>query len=260
MVAAASPKILVSELTKVFPDERGGERVVLDHVSFAISDGAFMCAVGPSGCGKSTLLNILAGLVQPSGGRVQFADEERASGSRSRKIAYVFQQPRLLNWLTARQNVEFALQATGARRADWAKRSEDALRLVGLEQFEERFPLQLSGGQQQRVSIARALATDPEVILMDEPFSHLDEITASRLRRELVEIWERMRRTIVFVTHSIPEAVYLADVILVLGQGRLVEQFVVDAPRPRLEGSDELFKIEREAQLITSRWWGEGRG
>jgi ABC-type nitrate/sulfonate/bicarbonate transport system ATPase subunit len=260
MAAAASPKILVSELTKIFPDERGEERVVLDHVSFEIPNGAFMCAVGPSGCGKSTLLNILAGLVEPSQGRVQFADEAPAGGSRSRKIAYVFQQPRLLNWLTVRRNIEFALQATGAPRADWAKRSEDALRMVGLEQFAERFPLQLSGGQQQRVSIARALATNPEVILMDEPFSHLDEITASRLRRELVEIWERMRRTIVFVTHSIPEAVHLADVILVLGQGRLVEQFVVDVPRPRLEGSDELFKIEREVRQITSRWWCEGRG
>jgi ABC-type nitrate/sulfonate/bicarbonate transport system ATPase subunit len=260
MAATASPKILVSELTKVFPDGRGGERIVLDHVSFAIPNGAFICAVGPSGCGKSTLLNILANLVQPSQGRVQFADDEGTSGKGSRKIAYVFQQPRLLNWLTTRENVEFALQATGASKADWPGRSKNALRMVGLEEFEERFPLQLSGGQQQRVSIARALATNPDVILMDEPFSHLDEITASRLRQELIEIWERTQRTIVFVTHSIPEAVYLADVILVLGLGRLVEEFVVDAPRPRVDGSDRLFEIERKVRQITSRWWGEGHG
>jgi NitT/TauT family transport system ATP-binding protein len=256
MTVAVSPKILVSDLRKVFPDGRGGERVVLDHVSFAIPNGAFMCAVGPSGCGKSTLLNILAGLVQPSQGRVQFSGE--SAGLKSRKIAYVFQQPRLLNWLTARQNIEFALQATGAPRADWSARSMDALRMVGLEQFEERFPLQLSGGQQQRISIARALATDPDVILMDEPFSHLDEITAARLRGELVDIWTRTKRTIVFVTHSIPEAVYLADVILILGRGRLVEQFTVDAPRPRAEGSDRLFETERQVRQITTRWWGDG--
>jgi NitT/TauT family transport system ATP-binding protein len=260
MIVAAPPKILVSDLRKVFPDERGGERVVLDRISFAIPDGAFVCAVGPSGCGKSTLLNILAGLVQPSQGRVRFANEPEGSERPRRKIAYVFQQPRLLNWLTARQNIEFALQATGVARAEWSKRSEEALRMVALEQFEERFPLQLSGGQQQRVSIARALATEPDVILMDEPFSHLDEITAARLQGELVDIWTRRRRTIVFVTHSIPEAVYLADVIFILGRGRLVEQFTVDAPRPRAEGSDRLFEVEREVRQITTRWWGEERG
>jgi NitT/TauT family transport system ATP-binding protein len=254
------PRILVSELTKVFPDGQGGERTVLDRLSFEIASGAFICAVGPSGCGKSTLLNILAGLVEPSRGVVRFADEERVGRVGARKIAYVFQQPRLLNWLTARQNVEFALQAAAVPRADWSRRSADAMRMVGLEQLLERFPLQMSGGQQQRVSIARALATDPDVILMDEPFSHLDEITASRLRRELVDIWTRTRRTIVFVTHSIPEAVFLADVILVLGSGRLVEQFAVYAPRPRVEGSDQLFEIERELRRITSRSWGEGVG
>jgi ABC-type nitrate/sulfonate/bicarbonate transport system ATPase subunit len=255
MQVAAPPKILVSDLGKVFPDGRGGERVVLDHVSFAITDGTFICAVGPSGCGKSTLLNILAGLIKPSRGCVQFADDGRSG---ARKIAYVFQQPRLLNWLTARQNIEFALQATGVPRAEWRKRSADGLRLVGLEQFEDRFPLQLSGGQQQRVSIARALATDPDLILMDEPFSHLDEITAAKLRRELMAIWTKIRCTIVFVTHSIPEAVYLADTILVLGRGQLVEEFVVEAEKPRVEGSDRMFEIERELRLITSRWWNDG--
>jgi ABC-type nitrate/sulfonate/bicarbonate transport system ATPase subunit len=260
MATAALPKILVSDLRKAFPDGRGGERVVLDHISFAIPAGAFMCAVGPSGCGKSTLLNILAGLVQPSQGQVRFADEEPTDGSRSRKISYVFQQPRLLNWLTARQNIEFVLQSTGAPKAQWSNRSMDALRMVGLEQFDASFPLQLSGGQQQRVSIARALATDPDVILMDEPFSHLDEITAARLRRELVEIWTRAKRTIVFVTHSIAEAVYLADVILILGSGKLLKQFAVDAARPRIEGSDRLFEIERAVRQITSGRWGDGLG
>lgn len=260
MVVSATPKIVVSDLGKVFADGRGGERVILDHVSFEISGGAFMCAVGPSGCGKSTLLNVLAGLVEPSQGRVQFADGDGPGQTGTRKIAYVFQQPRLLNWLTARQNVEFALQATRTPRAEWGRRCADALKLVGLEQFADRFPLQLSGGQQQRVSIARALATDPELILMDEPFSHLDEITAARLRGELMDIWTQTRRTIVFVTHSIPEAVYLADTILVLGRGRLIEQFIVDAPRPRVQGSDRLFEIERQLRTITSLWWNEGNG
>jgi NitT/TauT family transport system ATP-binding protein len=258
MTVSASPKIVVSDLRKVFPDGRGGERVILDQISFEIADGAFICAVGPSGCGKSTLLNVLAGLVEQSQGRVQFADGAGQTGAR--KVAYVFQQPRLLNWLTARQNVEFALQAARIPRAEWGRRCADALQVVGLQQFEDRFPLQLSGGQQQRVSIARALATDPELILMDEPFSHLDEITAARLRSELMNIWSQTRRTIVFVTHSIPEAVYLADTIFVLGRGRLIEQFAVDAPRPRVEGSDRLFEIERQLRVITSRWWNEGTG
>jgi ABC-type nitrate/sulfonate/bicarbonate transport system ATPase subunit len=260
MIVAATPKILVTDLRKIFPDERGGERIVLDQISFAIPNGAFICAVGPSGCGKSTLLNILAGLVQPSQGCVQFVSQNGAGDKRARGISYVFQQPRLLNWLTAQQNLEFALQATGTSRTEWANRSAAALQLVGLGQFKDRFPLQLSGGQQQRVSIARALVTDPDLILMDEPFSHLDEITAARLRQELIEIWTRTKSTIVFVTHSIPEAVYLADTILILGRGRLVEQFVVDAPRPRVESSDRLFEIERKVRKITSQWWGEERG
>ena len=259
MPVVAPPKISVTELGKSFPDGRGGERIVLDGLTFTIPDGAFVCAVGPSGCGKSTLLNILAGLLAPSTGTVRFAGEEQGRVG-PRRIAYVFQQPRLLNWLTARQNIEFALQATGVSRAEWHRRSTDALRLVGLEQLDDRFPLQLSGGQQQRISIARALATGPDVILMDEPFSHLDEITAARLRAKLMEIWSLTRRTIVFVTHSIPEAVYLADTILVLGHGRLLEQFHVDAPRPRSEGSDRLFELERQVRLLTSRWWTDSQG
>jgi NitT/TauT family transport system ATP-binding protein len=253
-------KIQVSDLGKVFADGRGGKRVVLDQVSFAIPAGGFVCAVGPSGCGKSTLLNILAGLVEPSSGQIQFSDETQSSQTGLPKIAYVFQQPRLLNWLTARENIEFALQARRVPREEWPKRSGGALLMVGLEQFADRFPLQLSGGQQQRVSIARALATDPDVILMDEPFSHLDEMTAGKLRSELMEIWQATRSTTVFVTHNISEAVYLADTVLVLGGGRLVEQFAVDAERPRIEGSDHLFEIERELRRCAARWWAEGRG
>ncbi len=256
-VGAGTPKILVSDLTKAFLDERGGERTVLSHVSFSIREGAFVSAVGPSGCGKSTLLNILAGLVPPSTGRVEFAGEPVGSGRRHTKIGYVFQQPRLLNWLTVGQNIQFALEAARVERAQWTERAQEALRLVRLEQFQNTFPLRLSGGQQQRVSIARALATGPDVVLMDEPFSHLDEISASRLRSELIEIWQRTGKTILFVTHSIPEAVLLSDTILVLGHGRLLEEFVVEAPRPRSEGDDSLFDIERRLRQMTTRWWVE---
>lgn len=259
MSTAALAKIRVSNLGKVFADANGGERVVLDHVSFDVPRGAFVCAVGPSGCGKSTLLNILAGLADPSYGQVLFGDSQ-APPAGSRRIAYVFQQPRLLNWLTARQNVEFALEASGLPPGKWKNRCSDALLMVGLEDFGDRFPLQLSGGQQQRVSIARALAVDPEVVLMDEPFSHLDEITAGKLRRELLGIWQATGSTIVFVTHNISEAVYLADTVLMLGHGRLLEQFVVEAARPRVAGSDALFEIERCLRQKAGQWWGEGNG
>jgi len=253
------PKIVVRELSKSFPDGRGGARVVLDHVSFTLEDGAFVSIIGPSGCGKSTTLTIIAGLVPATAGSVELSGRSVGSAEHQKTpVAYVFQQPRLLNWLTVRENIEFVLQAGAVPRSQWPARVGDALRLVGLEDFRATYPLRLSGGQQQRVAIARALAIDPEVILMDEPFSHLDEITAIRLRAELMEIWERTRKTILFVTHDISEAVLLSDRVIVLGLGgRVLADQAVEVDRPRIGQEDRLFEIERTMRVLATRWWAE---
>ena len=251
--------IRVRNVSKTFADGQGRMRTVLDAVSFAVEDGEFVTIIGPSGCGKSTTLNIIAGVVPPTAGVVELAG--RAVGTptfREVRVGYVFQQPRLLNWLTVQQNLEFVLQAGDVRRADWPRRVEAALRLVGLETYRAVFPLRLSGGQQQRVAIARALSTDPEVVLMDEPFSHLDEITATRLRSELMEIWARTRKTVLFVTHDISEAVLLSDRVLVLSpQGRLMSDLAVAVPRPRTGQDDALFEMERRLRVLATRWWAE---
>jgi ABC-type nitrate/sulfonate/bicarbonate transport system ATPase subunit len=252
----ADPKIVVEDLVKTFPAGKGRERLVLDRVSFRLAEGTFVSAVGPSGCGKSTLLNIIAGLLAPTSGTVRIAGPGR--GATATRVGYVFQQPRLLNWLTVKDNVEFALQAAQIPRAEWGSRVAGALKLVGLESHRHVFPLRLSGGQQQRASIARALATDPDVVLMDEPFSHLDEISAGRLREELTDIWDRTRKTVLFITHSIAEAVLLSESIMIFGpKGRIVEEFSVDIPRPRARHEELLFQAERRVRSATSKWWAE---
>jgi len=252
-------KIAVHELTKSFPDPRGGARTVLDRVSFTVEDGAFVSIIGPSGCGKSTTLNVIAGLAAPTAGRVELGGRPVGAGGRdATPVGYVFQQPRLLNWLTVRRNVEFALEAGQVPRAEWPERVERALRLVGLADFAAAYPLRLSGGQQQRVAIARALATDPDVVLMDEPFSHLDEITSTRLRAEVMEIWERTRKTILFVTHDISEAALLSDRVIVLGRrGRVLADQAIEVGRPRAGQEDRLFELERRMRVLAAEWWAD---
>jgi ABC-type nitrate/sulfonate/bicarbonate transport system ATPase subunit len=256
---SAPATITVQGLSKVFPDARGGQRRVLDRVSFSVPDGAFVSIIGPSGCGKSTTLNIIAGLVTPDAGHVEVAGRPVGAGGRQRtRVGYVFQQPRLLNWLTVRRNIEFVLEAGDVPRSAWAARVDEALRLVGLADYHATFPLRLSGGQQQRAAIARALATEPEVVLMDEPFSHLDEITSARLRTELMEIWDRTRKTILFVTHDISEAVLLSDRVIVLGRGGTVlADQAIGVPRPRGAAEDALFDVERRMRGLVTKWWTE---
>jgi NitT/TauT family transport system ATP-binding protein len=258
-VTRAPARVVVRELCKRFPDGRGGVRVALDRVSFTVEAGGFVSIIGPSGCGKSTTLNIIAGLTPPTSGAVEIGGEPVVSGGRqSAPVGYVFQQARLLNWLTVRQNVEFVLDAGDVPRAEWPARVERALRLVGLADYAGTFPLRLSGGQQQRVAIARALATESEVVLMDEPFSHLDEITSTRLRAELMEIWERTRTTILFVTHDISEAALLSDRVIVLGRGgRALADQAIDVGRPRAGQEDRLFEIERSMRVLAARWWAD---
>ena len=214
----------------------------LDNISLDIADGQFLSVVGPSGCGKSTLLQIVAGLVPASSGEVVL-DGHTVVGPQPNEVAVVFQDALLLPWKTTLQNVEFPLDLQGVPAAERRAKSLEMLELVGLSAFADAYPQQLSGGMRQRVSIARGLAQDPRIILMDEPFGALDEQTRIRMGQELVRIWERSRKTVLFITHSLAEAIFLSDVVVVMGRnpGRILERMEVPLPRPRssdVMGSD----------------------
>lgn len=228
--------VTVTDLLKVFGTPTGPQTVI-DHLTFEIADRSFVSLVGPSGCGKTTLLNIIAGIEPASSGTVTVG-----SPGRQAKLAYVFQEPRLLPWRSIFDNLMY-VQRT---RDDAAKqRVHEALQRVGLGHAEKKWPGQLSGGQQQRVGIARALSIEPDVLLMDEPFSHLDAITARGLREHLQELWAQTRKTVVFVTHDVSEAAELSDRILMLAPGGTIhEDIPVDLPRPRKASNTEVAVLE----------------
>jgi NitT/TauT family transport system ATP-binding protein len=212
----------------------GAEVVALDNVSMDIKPGRFVVLVGPSGCGKSTLLMMLAGLRQPTSGSILISGAPISEPDPNR-VGVVFQEPSLFPWLTAEENVEFPLALRGVPKAERRTKAEEMLQLVGLEGFGKRHPHQLSGGMKQRVSIARGLVQDPPVMLMDEPFAALDEQTRMTMGDELLRIWAATGKTVVFVTHSLTEAVYLADEVAVMSArpGRIVDHLQVSLPRPR---------------------------
>ncbi|KPL54648.1 ABC transporter ATP-binding protein [Prosthecomicrobium hirschii] len=206
---------------------------VLSGVDLTIRKGEFVTLAGPSGSGKSVLLDIIGGLTEASSGTAYVGATPVTRPDPS--TAYVFQQYALFPWRTAQQNIEFALEVRGVPKAERRERARRYLALFGLRGFEDRYPAQLSGGMQQRVAIARALSTDPEVLLMDEPFAALDAQTRDILQGELLRIWDEIKTTIVFVTHSIDEAVYLADrvVVMTARPGTVKEIIEIDLPRPR---------------------------
>lgn len=236
-------RITVTDVHKTFQlkpgqsvriDGRDSDRVtVLDGVNLAIRKGEFITLVGPSGSGKSVLLDIIGGLTQATEGLVQIDGNRIVKPDP--KTGYVFQQYALFPWRTALSNIEYALEVHGVAKRERTDKARYLLSLFGLSGFEDRFPNQLSGGMQQRVAIARALATDPEVLLMDEPFAALDAQTREILQTELLRIWEKINTTVVFVTHSIDEAIYLADRIVVMTArpGTVKEIIDIDLPRPR---------------------------
>ena len=225
--------IQVSGLSHAYAGRQGPVTALAD-IAFGAEPGRFVVLVGPSGCGKSSLLMMMAGLVHPSEGRVTCAGRPVTAPDPAR-IGVVFQDANLYPWLTAADNVAFPLSLRGVRRAERRSRAEAMLTLVGLDGFAARFPHELSGGMRQRVSIARGLVQDPPVLLMDEPFAALDEQTRITMGDELLRIWAATRKTIVFVTHSLTEAVYLADEVLVMSArpGRIIDRIEVALPRPR---------------------------
>jgi NitT/TauT family transport system ATP-binding protein len=230
---ARAGAIEVRNVSQVFKT-RTQDVVALSDVSLDIKPGRFIVLVGPSGCGKSTLLMMMAGLQRPGSGtiRINGAPIEKPDPNR---VGVVFQEASLFPWLTAEDNVEFPLALRGTPKAERRAKAEEALKLVGLEGFGKRHPHELSGGMKQRVSIARGLVQDPPVLLMDEPFAALDEQTRMTMGDELLRIWAATGKTVVFVTHSLTEAVYLADEVVVMSArpGRIVDQLQVQLPRPR---------------------------
>jgi NitT/TauT family transport system ATP-binding protein len=212
----------------------GAGVAALDSISLEIPDGQFVAVVGPSGCGKSTLLSLVAGLRLPSSGTV-LCDGEPITAPMPRKVGMIFQEANLLPWLSAVDNVAFPLKLRRVAKAERLLAARRMLELTGLAGFEDRLPHQLSGGMKQRVAIARGLVQNPAVLLMDEPFASLDEQTRMVLGDELLRIWSETRKTVLFVTHSLNEAVYLADRVVVLSArpGRVVDDVSVDLPRPR---------------------------
>jgi ABC-type nitrate/sulfonate/bicarbonate transport system ATPase subunit len=241
--AARPPKIRVDRLTKRFEADAADAPAVLDSVTIDVGENEFVVLLGRSGCGKTTLLNVIAGLERATSGevRVDNAVVSRPGGGKG----VVFQQGALFPWLTAHDNVAFAAKRRGVPLAERNTLARELLTLVGLAGAEGKYPFELSGGMQQRVAIARALALDPQILLMDEPFGALDELTRIEMQNELLRVWAARRKTVVFVTHSIWEALILADRVVVLAPrpGRIVLERRLDLERPRSRTDPRLLAL-----------------
>lgn len=250
-----APKVSLQGLDLSFPDAEGRAqpKVIYSNFSLDIEEGSFTVLLGPSGCGKSTLLNIMNGLLAPTRADAILVDGQdlRTNPDLSRQMAYVFQGPRLLRWKTLAQNAEFGLRGLNVQPKErWSELIEKYFTAVGLRDYMHHYPHQVSGGMGQRAAIVRAWVNEPKILLMDEPFSHLDEITAAEMRRILIGLWgsEETRRTIVFVTHDISEAAQLATDIVMLtpAPSSICLRRKVDLPWPRALDSDEVIDLERE--------------
>ena len=231
-----------NKVSFAYPD--AGKRA-LDQVSFSMEEGEYIVVCGESGCGKTTLLRIIADLLQPTSGVITVGGTSPREARLKRRYGIVFQGAVLYDWRTVQKNVEMPLEIMKVPKADRVKQAKKMLELVNLTEFADHYPKQLSGGMQQRVGIARALAIQPEILLMDEPFSALDEFTREKLHDDLLGIWRKTNKTIIFVTHNIAEAVYLSDKICVLSPhpGRLSAVVPVDLPRPRTKAMKDTMEF-----------------
>lgn len=246
---ASGTKIRINGLSKVFASKHGAV-VALQDIGLTIDEGQFCCIVGPSGCGKTTLLRILAGLEEPSSGEFTLLHRDSAKPLQS----MVFQEQSVFPWMTVEQNIGYGLRMRGVDRRAAREIVDYYLRKTGLSRFARAFPFQLSGGMKQRVSVARAFANDSELLLMDEPFANLDEQNKILLQEELLKIWEESKKTVVFITHSIDEAVVLGDrvVVMTAHPGRIKADLPVDLPRPRQVY--ELKATPEFGQLVYRLW------
>jgi NitT/TauT family transport system ATP-binding protein len=241
-----SPKVWLRDVSLSYKTESGSRLLALDQIDLKVRQGEFLCIVGPSGCGKSTLLHLIAALQKPTSGSIMVDDEYVTAPGTDRIM--IFQEHGLFPWLTVGQNVEFGMKMKGLSKAEREEKVRYYLRLVHLSQFKDSRPHQLSGGMRQRVALARALATEPDVLLMDEPFAALDAQTRDLLHDELERIWAETRRTIIFVTHNVREAVRLGNrvVLFTFRPGRVKQEFTVDLPRPRHLEEVDVARTARE--------------
>ncbi|MCC7162995.1 MAG: ABC transporter ATP-binding protein [Anaerolineae bacterium] len=242
--------VSISRVNKIFGKPGANQTIALQDIDLEIEQGEFISLIGPSGCGKSTLLRIIGDLISPTNGTVQVNGKPAPQARVDRDYGIVFQAPVLFDWRTVERNVQLPLEIMGKSAEERTRRANQMLELVELNGFQKHYPYQLSGGMQQRVSIARALSFHPQLLLMDEPFGALDEITRERLNAELLDIWSRTKTTIVFVTHSIPEAVFLSTRVVVMSArpGRITEIIPIDLPQPRVFETRE---SPRYYELIT---------
>jgi NitT/TauT family transport system ATP-binding protein len=231
--ASSTPKLTLDHLSLSYKTNDGSQLLALDNIHLEVNQGEFLCIVGPSGCGKSTLLHLIAGLQQATSGQVRTDGKIVDSPGTDRIL--IFQELGLFPWLTVGQNVEFGMKMKGVAKSERREKIQYYLRLVHLSQFKDSYTHQLSGGMRQRVALARALATEPDVLLMDEPFAALDAQTRDLLHDELERIWSETGSTIIFVTHNVREAVRLADrvALFTFRPGRIKREFAIDLPRPR---------------------------
>ncbi len=234
----------IEHMAKVFP--KGEEQLVaLEDINLKVMDGEFVCILGPSGCGKTTLLRIIAGLEKKTEGKISLKGVEVTGPGPDRGM--VFQEFALFPWRTVRRNVEFGLEIKGVPLDKRNEVSQKYIDLVGLKGFEDSHPNQLSGGMKQRVGIARALANEPAILLMDEPFGALDAQTRNQMQKELLRIWEETRKTVIFITHSVDEAVFLSDRVIVLTSrpGKVKTVHMIDLPRPRDRASQDFINLRK---------------
>jgi NitT/TauT family transport system ATP-binding protein len=228
------PILQVRHLSIIFPDANGGLKA-LDDISFSVDAEQFVCVLGPSGCGKTTLLRLLAGLLSPTHGEVIFGGSSLTNPRHG--VGMVFQKANLMPWRTVLENILLPLEIQHVARQEAMEKAQALVELVGLAGFEDSLPRDLSGGMAQRVAIARALIHEPDLLLLDEPFGSLDALTRERMGSELTRIWQARRKTVIMVTHSISESLFLADRVLVLSPrpGKLCLDLIVDLPRPRVD-------------------------
>jgi NitT/TauT family transport system ATP-binding protein len=250
-------RIIFENVSKIFETRYQTIEAVKDF-NMEISEGEFVSIIGPSGCGKSTLIRMLDNIIKPSSGKI-FIDgiftnrKKEMDKDILRRIGFIFQQPNLLPWYTVRQNVALPLKIFKLKGDKWEKRVDDLIAMAGLGEYKNAFPIEISGGIGQRVGVIRAMVHDPEIMLMDEPFGALDELTREKLDMELLEIWQKNRKTIIFITHSVEEAILLSERVYVMGTrpGRLIETVTIDLPAQRTLDmtSDEIF-LDYKKKLI----------
>ena len=242
-------KVQVNNLCKSF-----GDLKVLENCSFNVKEGEFLCVVGPTGCGKTTFLNLLSNLIEPTSGEV-LIDGEKAS-PKKHNLSFIFQEPSAFPWLTVEKNIEYGLKAKNKDKAFIKEQTDRVIEIMGLQKYRKSFPGELSTSTEQKIVIGRAFAMQPDLLLMDEPYGQMDINTRFYLEDEVIRIWKELKRTVIFITHNIEEAVYLAERVLILTNkpAKIKDEIVVDLPHPRDVNDPEFIKI-RNRITDEIKWW-----